>query len=156
MTSGLSHLLPVCYRNFASYRQSNLTRIAENMVGSEVWQDASTLLIYQRKANTGAGAKMNLPDFATHEFVLQKEDIFHLTSNEQFFKTCAAAFQGIKNKDKEDEFGYETSKVLTKNFFYKTLLLGAYFGWDTLENFASIPPRAQRSPYIVAHNLHAP
>lgn len=64
----------------------------KNMVGSEAWQGDSTLLIYQRKANAGVGAKMNLPDFATHGLVLWEEGIFHLIADERFFKTCFANY----------------------------------------------------------------
>lgn len=82
----------VFYKLFNVYSHSILTRVAMNIIGQDAWKDATTVLVYQRKANSGVAGR-NLPDYAALSFTLQEEDIHNLIVNQQFFTRCAAGFE---------------------------------------------------------------
>lgn len=71
-------------------------RVAKNAIGMDAWEEATTVLIYQRDdvhMNTDPNNFDILKKELQSDFILHKTDIARIVVNQQFFNSCAADFE---------------------------------------------------------------
>lgn len=146
----------VCYKIFSRYSTTLLLQVAKNIIGGEAWEEATTLLVWQRHSN---GVIPDYPavrkDFET-EFVLGRADIPHLIANQRFFDDCAQSHHfgraGSKSypvyleQDPNKAFpayacsSWDAGHALPTKSFYQMWLLHLRFKYESIETFATHEP----------------
>lgn len=107
----LLHSSTICWRVFNEHTASIAGQVAKNILGVEVWDEATKVLIYQRtpslattqhvKEGVKKPAGATDQDYVAIErdlksdIVFQWQDIANLVANQQFFTSCAAGFAAL-------------------------------------------------------------
>lgn len=85
----LTNSSPICYRLFAVYSNSILAQVARSVIGEDAWEEASIVLAHQRKRRSGHSTNESDPE---SKFVLGREDILQLLTNQRLFRRRCAPF----------------------------------------------------------------
>lgn len=145
---------PICFRLFGLFAKSILLRVSQNTIGMDAWEEARTVLIYQRdKSSTCDPADFKiLKKELESGFVLCKMDLSRIVANQIFFDSCAKDFAVVVSKNFPrlspssaalPPFGpslprpsFAGGDVLPIKRFYQVWLLALQFAYESVTTFS--------------------
>lgn len=154
---GNFHQLP--HELINELRMSTWTKLAKKTIGNDAWEVASTVMVYQRHRNLGFyRARAAIKKDLKSDFVLQREEVHQLLSNQRFYASCSEAFTNFVSRNyvgapTARTSSFSTDATLSTKLFYEIWLTSLYYEYESVSSLVSINLRTLSTREYADFNL---